>query len=301
MFRARLYSSLSEDARDALSERSVPPVSAGGTIHDDVRHELARVDRLLRERRSGVPFHAAACRLAGGRGLMLPGHSRSGKSTLTLALGLQERAHVVSDDTVWLDEEGVARGYGRPLTVREGSPFWGPASSLYEPGSYRAHVLVLPEDLGAEPMLPSVRVDVILFPTYRPGGSTLRQLSPVASLCRLLASVLRPVDATELAGVARVVCSAASVAVGYSSLVESLELCRRSLDVPPSAGAAPSVLSEAELGDLAGEVIGVRVGDGAALLNRRLGEVAHLESWPEGSELSVPSWSGLKSLVGVAR
>ena len=66
-----------------------------------------------------MAVHAAAVSVA-GRGLVLPGRTRAGKTTLLMAL-LECGAELLSDDLAFLDARGRVHPHPRPALVR-GTP-----------------------------------------------------------------------------------------------------------------------------------------------------------------------------------
>jgi hypothetical protein len=75
-----------------------------------------RIDSYLLERTPYVPIHAGAVAV-GERALLVPGMSRTGKSSLVAAL-IARGATYLSDEYALLDDEGHVHPYPRPLLLR---------------------------------------------------------------------------------------------------------------------------------------------------------------------------------------
>ena len=91
-----------------------------------------------------------------GRGIIIPGHSFSGKTTLVAEL-VRAGAVYYSDEYAVLDEAGLLRPYREPLTLRD-------PSGMHRP-------TVTAEELGGEAGEEPVPVGLVVVTTYRPGGS----------------------------------------------------------------------------------------------------------------------------------
>jgi hypothetical protein len=91
-----------------------------------------------------------------GRGIIMPGHSFSGKSTLAAAL-VRAGAAFYSDEYAVLGEDGLLQPYREPLVLRE-------PGELHRP-TFTA------EELGGEAGEDPVPVGLVVITTYRPGGS----------------------------------------------------------------------------------------------------------------------------------
>jgi hypothetical protein len=99
-------------------------VHAGGvelSVHDS---QTAATDTMLSHLELWVAEHArravfihAGCAVVGGRAIVVPGYSLSGKSTLTAAL-VRTGAEYYSDEFAVLDHRGDVRPYPRPLSMR---------------------------------------------------------------------------------------------------------------------------------------------------------------------------------------
>lgn len=132
-------------------------------LEDLERHLLAEI---ATRTSVGVPIHAGLVSYQ-GRGLLLPGHSHSGKSTLVAAL-LAAGARYASDDLVILTPEGRAVGVPRPLRLRggsRGSPDERPARRRPWPGAKGGCV----SQAGVP--VASTNVAGIFLLRFRPGSS----------------------------------------------------------------------------------------------------------------------------------
>lgn len=83
----------------------------------DARQVMSEVGLWVAEHAVGVVFVHAGCVAVGGRALLLPGPSRSGKSTLTAAL-VRAGATYYSDEYAVLLPGGHVLPYARPLYLR---------------------------------------------------------------------------------------------------------------------------------------------------------------------------------------
>lgn len=83
---------------------------AVGLLRTQMRHHVGHHARDLVFVHAGVVAH-------GGRAIVIPGHSFSGKSTLVAAL-VREGATFYSDEYAMLDEQGLVRQYREPLSIR---------------------------------------------------------------------------------------------------------------------------------------------------------------------------------------
>ena len=118
----------------------------------------------------------------GGRALVLPGHSMSGKSTLVTAL-VKAGATLYSDEYAVIDAHGRVHPYRRPISLREGPDL--------RPVPYR------PEAFGGRWGRRPVPVGLVALTAYRAGARfTLRPLTAgratVEVFAHALAGVFRP-------------------------------------------------------------------------------------------------------------
>ncbi len=108
-----------------------------------------------------------------GRAIVIPGHSESGKTTLTRTL-VEAGATLYSDEFAVLDRKGRVHPYPLPLRVREGG---GPRSRR-----------VSAEDLGGRAGTRPLPVGLILATRFDPGATgILRRISPGRAALALLA------------------------------------------------------------------------------------------------------------------
>jgi len=267
----------------------------GDQPRGDLRFRLSAVGRSLRDTRAGIPVHAAACETSGGRGLLIPGHSRSGKSTLSVALCVGIDARFVSDDAVWISEVGRASGFGRPATLRRGSPLWDLATRVY--GEVDGdHLIVRVDDLGAPEPVPSTTISWIVFPRVVEGSPELRTISHGETVARLVTSASRPLLDAQLLTIARIVARVPSVEIEYSNVSDSVALCERVMELDEvSATTLVHLVDATELQSLASEVVGVRIDDEVVLSHGARGEVLWLREWSPGASLAVRNWDDLKA------
>lgn len=164
-------------------------------------------------------LHAGAV-VANGLGILLPGSSYAGKSTLTQALH-QAGAHVYSDDLAVLDLQGRLRPYPKPMSFRS-------ADGDYE--------MPVPD---WRPDLPEVPVALVAGLRYREGAGDLEveSLSPARGCLLLLENSLstRQESARDLSVLAKV-CSEAHLCKGFRG--EATEAALALLKLLSQAGKA---------------------------------------------------------------
>jgi hypothetical protein len=121
-----------------------------------------------------------------GAGILLPGSSMAGKSTLVTAL-VDAGATYYSDEYAVLDDQGRVHPYRRPISLREGP--LGPAGRL------------LPNPDPSHPLQgqSSATVNLVLLTTYRPGASwsceRVGQASGIMAMCEHTVAIQsRPAD-----------------------------------------------------------------------------------------------------------
>jgi len=108
-----------------LSVNEAAVASAAGAI--DLVPELVRaLDEAVLARLSALRAVHAGVVLLGGRALLLPGATHSGKSSLVAEL-LRRGAVYYSDEYALIDPEGHVHPYPRPLLLRAGRPEQVPA------------------------------------------------------------------------------------------------------------------------------------------------------------------------------
>lgn len=148
-------------------------------------HELAH--GVMLRSRDHFFVHAGVVSV-GGRGIVLPGLSRAGKSTLVLAL-LERGAAFLSDELLAFDPAArVARAFPRALKIRDESYDYFPsvAAAMVGEGEGR----FLPASV-AFALADRVPVDLIVAPQWDPAGDDrLRATSRGETLLSLTASAL---------------------------------------------------------------------------------------------------------------
>jgi hypothetical protein len=92
-----------------------------------------------------------------GRAILVPGRSRSGKTTLVADL-VRAGASYLSDEFAPLDHEGRVHPFAKPLTIREGG---------CDLRARRCRA----EDLGGSVGRDALKVGLVAFAEYRPGES----------------------------------------------------------------------------------------------------------------------------------
>lgn len=162
------------------------PLASAGTIEGAADHIVADLQTFLVLTAPGVAFVHAGVVALGGRVIVVPGASRSGKSTLVAAL-LRAGATYLSDEFAVLGAGGLIAPYARPLVLRaEGG------ERRVEPGAFGATTAHAP--------LPA---DTVLFTQYSPDGVFAPEpLSSGDAILRLLAhcpgAQTRPVETLAL-------------------------------------------------------------------------------------------------------
>ncbi len=112
----------------------------------------------------------------GGRAILLPGRTMSGKSTLVQAL-LRAGCSYLSDEFALLDLEGRVHPYARPMQIRP-------------PGEYSG-AAVQPEELGAAVESGPLPVGLVVLTRYRRGARwATRHQEPGRALLGMLEHAL---------------------------------------------------------------------------------------------------------------
>lgn len=128
--------------------------------------------------------HAGAVSI-GGRGLLLPGGTHAGKSSLVAEL-LRRGASYFSDEYALIDAEGRVHAYPRPLLMRNGS---------------RKQFPMLPEECDAQ-VASSAPVGWVLFVEYRPEATwSVREIAQSEAVLSLLRNTPHALaEAPEMVG-----------------------------------------------------------------------------------------------------
>jgi hypothetical protein len=117
-----------------------------------------------------------------GRGIVMPGLSLAGKTTLVLAL-VRAGAVYYSDEFAVLDEQGLVHPYAKPVSVREQDQIQNDHDIERFGGI-----------AGAEPL----EVSAVVFTQYRPGAEwNPAELSPGRGALSMLASTLAALKRSE--------------------------------------------------------------------------------------------------------
>ncbi len=136
-----------------------------------LRQLIDWLDRTLVQRLSGLHAVHAGAVLMGGKALVLPGASHSGKSSLVAEL-LRRGAVCLSDEYALIDAEGLVHAYPRTLLLRDGAV---------------AQIPVAPRELDATVATTPTRVGWILALRYDRAACWSIQPEPQsASLLTLL-------------------------------------------------------------------------------------------------------------------
>jgi hypothetical protein len=190
-----------EDAGGSAPDISVNMVQAEGRFHLSVNEvaigtaerpkELATKlinaidEAVIRRMTKLYAVHAGAV-LIGGRGLLLPGKTHAGKSSLVAEL-LHRGARYFSDEYALIDSGGRVHSYPRPLLLRNGTPKQFP---------------VLPEECNSSVACTSAPVGWILTLKYQPGcGWNVAEIPQSMAMLSLLQNTPHSLaDAPEMVG-----------------------------------------------------------------------------------------------------
>ncbi len=132
---------------EPVAEASQPKELADAVIN-------AIDETVLRCMRGLHAVHAGAVSI-GGMGLLLPGGTHAGKSSLVAEL-LRRGARYFSDEYALIDPAGRVHAYPRPLLMRNGSPKQFP---------------MLPQEYDSDVATASAPVKWIVFLEYKPEGA----------------------------------------------------------------------------------------------------------------------------------
>lgn len=179
-------------------------------VVEAIKHDMPLV---IGARARGWVFVHAGVVGWGGQGLVLPGQSFSGKSTLVEAL-VRAGASYYSDEFAILDEQGYVHPYPRPLALRQGGEFKGRPVPIAELGGV----------VGETPL----PVAAVVFARYQEGATLrLRSLSPGQGVLGLMENAVAARTRTEavlpvLVRVSRGACFLAGVRGEAKGAVERL-------------------------------------------------------------------------------
>jgi len=145
-----------EPGAEAASGDAARTVRAGdlptglSRLESEIRQGIAAASRRRTFVHAGVVGH-------GGRAIVIPGRSRSGKTTLVAEL-VRAGAVYYSDEFAVLDARGRVHPFAKPLSVRG------------ENGCDRHARRTPPEDLGGTRGVDPIPVALVALPAYRPGA-----------------------------------------------------------------------------------------------------------------------------------
>ena len=251
-----------------------------GGLHEWLHGRLGAVGRRLRQSRPGAPLHAGGCRLPDGRGLLVVGRTRSGKSTLSVLLGVRLGANVFSDDMVWVDG-GSARGFGAPVTIRNDSPWWSRARTLWYADDGERMLARLP-DLGA-PAAPTsaVTADVVVFPRLTEADAAVRELEPAETFCRLVDALRGPCTPDSMGNLAALAARCPATTLDAPDLATSERLLDAWTAATRSQRTSFEPVDAAELAaaGFGNDVGAFRFGDDVALWSSAAGKTVHIRGW----------------------
>jgi hypothetical protein len=184
-----------------------------GVLEREIRQTIATQAPRRTFLHAGVVAHR-------GRAILLPGRSRSGKTTLVAAL-LRAGATYLSDEYAVLDARGRAHPFAKPLSVR------GPA------GCDRHARPLHARSLGARVASRSVPVALVALLSYRPGGAwEASSVTPGRAVVEMLrhAAAARERPAEVLAALDAATAGAGLVAGERGEADEAARMLLRLLD-----------------------------------------------------------------------
>ena len=173
-------------------------------IADELRHFI--VETSLRSPRSFVDLHAASL-VRDGAGLVLPGGSKSGKTTL--ALGLVEQGwRLYSDDIAPIDKTtGRIQPFHKPLGIRDLAT-WQTFSDRWEPPPWPPPArgsLLIPATVLPLERAPETEARDILFTSFGDTGRTPIEPMTEAEAVTRCSELVRDVDQEVLGALIRFV------------------------------------------------------------------------------------------------
>ncbi len=130
----------------------------------------------------GLVFHAAAVAQQ-GKGLLLPGNSGAGKTTLAAWLAVHGFDYL-TDELVWVPQDSQElHGFTRPLNFKQAArPLWEawPQISSAEVWNGPQGDLIASTAFHSTRQVKAPQVDLIIFPCYMPDAAFMLQLLPRA-------------------------------------------------------------------------------------------------------------------------
>ncbi len=179
--------------------------------------------------RSSILVHAGAVAYQ-GRGVIMPGHSRAGKSTLVAAL-LRRGATYYSDEAALIDRRGLLHPLGEPIWLE---PRGTPAGTPKQP--------LAPAALGARLGRAACAIQLIAFPEWAPHAR--RRVTPLAEPAVLASLLLHTLVGTAhpartLTFLTRTIKDAMTVHIRYAEADDAAEVLIDLLDRMPRADGRP--------------------------------------------------------------
>jgi HprK-related kinase A len=212
----------------------------GRTTHhwEVFRFLECQLDFLLADRvDQALLLHSGAV-ARGNTGVLLPGPSGSGKSSLSLAL-VQSGCRYFSDEIGVVDPDtSELLPFPKPVNIKNTSIFpdlaqrpdlWLGPDNFQTPGVWYLH----PEDLSPGSLGSQATVQYIIFPTYQSGQtSQLVPLDPGAALKELITNSINlpALGNRGFHGLASLARQARCFSLESGDLVESVELINRLID-----------------------------------------------------------------------
>ncbi len=163
--------------------------SSAGSMADHLMSQACFT--LAYQSREGLLLHSAAVQMS-GQGIILPGKTGAGKSTLTAWL-LSHGCRYLTDEMVHIaNESDTISGFARPITIKAPArqlllellkEDWPPGGMLQSEPIY----MVSPELFGAQILAGDSPLDLIIFPRYQPDQKVeIRQLSKALTAFELM-------------------------------------------------------------------------------------------------------------------
>lgn len=200
----------------------------------------AAIDLACRSEDRLLVVHGAGLALDDSRGVLLIAAGGSGKTTLAAALNVEGLA-LLSDDVVPIDLEGKLLALRAPICAKSGSwevlsPLRPDINALPVLSRFGQPVRLLPP-VGPPPA-PRLSLELMLFPTYRPGSApSCRPLSAESALQKIVESesVIRNITQQKLESIVRIISTAPAYALSYPDLASGLQLARAAIASLPQA------------------------------------------------------------------
>ena len=287
---------LHDDARPHWDRRR-GAAGPGNGSHEMLHRLLSGVKRDLRRDRGQCGVHAGAVLTTRGA-LLLVGPTGSGKSTLTMDLGVHLGAAIISDDLVWLDGL-LVRGFGSPVALRRTNCHFEAARDLWY-ATDEDRLLVRPDDLGIPVENEARNVAVVVLPRFDTSlPADAGRLSGAEAFLELIRSSLGKLEPTAVDQMAMLAGTVPTVRVVYPDAATAVEMCDRVLDDAPAfEKVVPRHLTTEDTDRLGlpRHMRGIVFEDSAVLWSTMRQAVVHVEGWDGGPHLGPEARRTLESV-----